>query len=275
MHGKTVLITGSTDGIGQATALALARLGAHVILHGRNPSKGAAVLAEIERETQPGQASFFEADFTSLQQVRDLAARLLAATPRLDVLINNAGVYMERRVLTADGLETTFAVNHLAPFLLTHLLLDRLTESAQAATAARIVTVSSQTHSSARVEWDNLQGEKRYSGTQAYALSKLGNLLFTFELADRLRGSNTNVTANALHPGVIHTNLLRVGWGGGGASVERGAETPVYLASSPEVEGVSGRYFVNREPRRSSPQSTASALQRRFWEISAELVGLA
>lgn len=264
---KTILVTGSTDGIGRQTALDLARGGAMVILHGRNREKGQAVLEEIRRATGNQRLELFVADFASQRQIREMAARLHERHDRLDVLVNNAGVFVPNRQLTEDGIEMTFAVNHLAPVLLTHLLLDLLEKSAP----ARIVTVSSGLHESARLDWDNLQGEKHYNGRQQYALSKLGNVLFTFELAERLGASG--VAANCLEPGVIRTKLLRAGWGGWGAPPEVGAEKIVYLATSPAVEGVTGRYFRSNRPVEPSPLAHDPEIRRRFWDLSARLTG--
>ena len=209
-----------------------------------------------------------------------LAGQVLAAYPRLDVLVNNVGGYWATRHATEDGLERTFAVNHLAPFLLTHLLLDRLRSSAP----ARVVTVSSGAQAMGRIDFDDLQGERSYSGQRAYNQSKLANVLFTYELARRLEGSG--VTANVLHPGVVRTAFGQEdsrGWMRLMLPVvrpfmktpERGAETSIYLASSPEVEGVSGRYFANSKPKTSSRASYDTAAARRLWEVSAGLVGLA
>jgi NAD(P)-dependent dehydrogenase (short-subunit alcohol dehydrogenase family) len=186
---------------------------------------------------------------------------------RLDVLINNAGVYMDEYIQTPDGFETTFAVNHLAPFLLSNLLLDVLMRSAP----ARIITVSSSAHASARSDLDNLNAEKKFHGWGAYCVSKLGNLLFAFALARQLKG--TSVKSNALHPGTINTKMLQKAWGMLGRPVEAGAATPVYLASAPEVADITGEYFVNQELARPSEQARDQALQEKFWEISAEMVG--
>jgi NAD(P)-dependent dehydrogenase (short-subunit alcohol dehydrogenase family) len=271
MKGRTVLVTGSTDGIGKATAMELAQRGAKVLLHGRDSEKGRAVLEEIRRITGNDSLEFFRADFSSQRQVRMLAAEIKESQDQLHVLINNAGTFLQQRQLTEDGLEMTFAVNHLAPFLLTHELLDLLKES----TPSRIVTVASIAHWDAKVDWNNLQGERRYDGFQAYALSKLGNILFTYALARRLQVQGTRVTANCLHPGVTRTKLLRAGFGDyPGATPEEGARTSVYLASSPDVENVSGLYFENRRPARPSPQSYNHELQERFWQISKTLTKL-
>lgn len=263
MEGRTVLVTGSTDGIGKATALGLARMGAKILLHGRDTEKGRRVQEEIARQTGSDQLDLFIADLASQRQVRDLAADVVERHERLHVLINNAGTYQAGRRLTDDGLEATFAVNYLAPFLLSHELLGLLEMSSP----SRIINVASITHLSARVDWSNLQGERWYDGYQAYALSKLGLILFTYELAERLKGSA--VTANCLHPGVIKTKLLRAGFGDHpGSPPEKGARTPIYLASSPEVEGVSGEYFIDCRTARSSPYSYDKDLQERFWKLA-------
>jgi NAD(P)-dependent dehydrogenase (short-subunit alcohol dehydrogenase family) len=227
-----------------------------------------------------GEVDVFTADVSSQREVQRLGEQVLAAYPRLDVLVNNVGGYWATRHATEDGLERTFAVNHLAPFLLTHLLLDRLRSSAP----ARVVTVSSGAQAMGRIDFDDLQGERSYSGQRAYNQSKLANVLFTYELARRLEGSG--VTANVLHPGVVRTAFGQEdsrGWMRLMLPVvrpfmktpERGAETSVYLASSPEVEGVSGRYFANSKPKTSSRASYDTAAARRLWEVSAGLVGLA
>jgi NAD(P)-dependent dehydrogenase (short-subunit alcohol dehydrogenase family) len=265
---KTILITGATDGIGLASAVELARPGHHILVHGRNPARGQQAVQEISRATGNSRVELLLADLTSLAAVRALAAQVTSKYPRLDILINNAGVFMPRRTLTSDGFEVTFAVNHLAHFLLTNLLLDLLKASAP----ARIIHVSSGTHRSGRVEWDNLMGERRYDGYAAYANSKLANVLFAYALADRLRA--TRVTSNALHPGVIATKLLRAGWGGGGRELSRGAETVVYAATAPELETVTGRYFSDGRQAASSAASHDQELERKLWETSAALVGL-
>lgn len=265
-NGRVILVTGSTDGIGKATALELARRGETVLLHGRNPEKGQTVLEEIKRSTGNDSLEFFEADLSSQQQVRKLAFDVKERYHQLHVLINNAGIYLPERRLTEDRIETTFAVNYLAPFLLTHELLDVLKSR-----PSRIINVASIAHWNAKLDWNNLQSEKWYDGFQAYALSKLCVILFTYALSRRLRG--TNVTANCLHPGVIRTKLLYAGFGNyPGATPEKGARTPVYLATSPEVEGISGKYFENCKPGRSSSVSYDENLQERLWQVSERLV---
>jgi NAD(P)-dependent dehydrogenase (short-subunit alcohol dehydrogenase family) len=251
-----ILITGSSDGIGREAALQLAREGAQVIVHGRTEQRAAAAAEGIPA------AEVWVCDFASLAEVRSAAARL----PRgIDVLINNAGVYLQRRQVTKDGLEATFQINHLAPFLLTQLLLPSMSGR------SRIVDVSSTVHSGAEIAWDDLMGERRYSGYGAYAQSKLANILFTRELARR----QTKATVNALHPGVIGTKLLRGGFGGmGGRSVAEGAETPLFLATSKEVEGGTGKYFVNCRETQPSPQALDDQAARRLWDVSARLTGM-
>jgi len=269
MKGKIVFVTGSTDGIGKATALELARMGATVVLHGRNPGRCHVVLREIQKASKSTAPGCFAADLSSMKEVRKLAEDVRANYKRLDVLINNAGVFMTGRRLTVDGFETTFAVNHLAPFLLTHLLLDLLTSNAP----ARIINVSSIAHQRARIDFDNLQGERKFTGYGAYALSKAANILFTYELAERLEGSG--VTVNCLHPGVINTKLLREGFGGmSGAPLKEGAATSVYLASAPDVGATTGRYFVKNREEPSSPATYDGSLRKMIWTISERLCGL-
>jgi NAD(P)-dependent dehydrogenase (short-subunit alcohol dehydrogenase family) len=268
VRGKIVVVTGATAGIGRATAAELAGRGARVFVHGRSWERARGAVDELRRETGTAALEPVAGDLGHLNAVRALAAELNARLPRLDVLINNAGVFMRERVLTDDGLETTFAVNHLAPFWLTLLLLDRLRASAP----ARIVNVSSTTHHSAQVEFGNLQGERHYDGYSAYALSKLGNVLFTNALARRLAWEGAGVTANALHPGVVRTNLLRAGWGGGGTNPEAGARTPVYLAADPAVASTTGLYFVDQRPTPASALARDEALQEQFWEVSEQLI---
>jgi NAD(P)-dependent dehydrogenase (short-subunit alcohol dehydrogenase family) len=278
MAGKTVLVTGGTGGIGRATAEGCARLGAQVGIVGRDAGRAEAAAADIKIMTG-GNVDVFVADMSSLAEVRRLAAEVLGAYPRLDVLVNNVGGAWGSRQTTADGLERTLATNHLAPFLLTSLLLDRLKESAP----ARIVTVSSAMHTMGKIDFDDLQGASRYSGMRAYNQSKLANIMFTYELARQLAG--TGVTATTLHPGVVRTGiyagdvpaLFKMSKYGGPflKSPAQGAANSVYLATAGEVEGVTGSFFVGRKARKSSNASLDAEAGRRLWEVSSELAGLA
>lgn len=276
MGEKVCLITGATSGIGRA--MGLANMGASVVMVGRDRDRGEAALAEIKGESGNASVDLMLADLSSQEEIRRLADEFKEAYPRLDVLINNAGVFRSERITTADGMEMTFAVNHQAYFLLTNLLLDAL----RAGAPSRVVNVSSGDHSNGTINFDDLQGEKGYKGAKAYSQSKLATVLFTHELARRLEG--TGITANCLHPGVVSTNF---GSGVSGVfgfmvralrplmlSPEKGAETSIYLASSPEVEGSSGRYFVKKAEARSSDVSHNERIARRLWEVSAELTKL-
>ncbi len=267
MQGKTILVTGSTDGIGKQTALELARMGAHVLVHGRTTARAEEAAKEIAAQTG-APVDFVTGDYASLDQVRQMAAQVLNKTSRLDVLINNAGAFMGERRLTDDGFEMTWQINHLSPYLLTSLLLDRLKSSAP----ARIITVASMTHAYARLDYENLQGEKEYKGSRAYSLAKLGNVMATFHLAEKLAGSG--VTVNCLHPGVVDTKLLRVSYNIPGISTENGAKTSVYLASSPEVEGVTGKYFDECKETQPSPLALDAAERQRFMDVTEKMLGL-
>ncbi|HEV2635959.1 MAG TPA: SDR family oxidoreductase [Actinocrinis sp.] len=278
MAGQTVLVTGGTGGIGRATAVALARLGARVGITGRDQARTAAVAAQISAETGNPAVDAFAADMSAQAEVRRLAAEVLGAYPRLDVLVNNVGGLWATRRVTADGLEHTFAVNHLAGFLLTDLLLDRLKASAP----ARIVTVSSGAQATGRLNFADLQGEKAYSGMRAYSQSKLANIMFTYELARRLAG--TGVTATTLHPGLVRTSFAAEDGPGFWKyalpllspvmkTPEKGAATSVYLASAAEAEGLTGQYFINSKPKRSQKGSYDTAVAARLWEVSMDLVG--
>jgi retinol dehydrogenase 14 len=278
MRGRVCLITGGSSGIGKATALGLANMDATVIVLGRDSGRGEAAITEIKQKSGNEAVDLMLADLSSQASIRRLAEDFKGTYGRLHVLINNAGVFLSRRTVTVDGIEATFAINYLAPFLLTNLLVDVLKASAP----ARIVNVTSSGERSGTINFDDLQGEKGYGGIRAYNQSKLAMVQFTYELARRLEG--TGVTANCVHPGVAATNLGR---GGGGffgflsrltqpflSSPEQGAETSIYLASSPEVEGVSGKYFAKKAEARSSENSYDEATARRLWQISADLTKL-
>ena len=271
---QTVLVTGANAGIGRATATELARAGMRVLMACRSAERGAEARAAVVAEVPNARTELLIADLSSGEGVRSLAAQTLQHTDHLDVLVNNAGVFTRQHVPTVDGLETQFAVNHLAPFLLTHLLRDLLVQSAP----ARVVTVSSEAHKRGQIRFDDLQGEQDYSGMKAYSQSKLANLLFNRELARRLGG--TGVTANALHPGVIGTRLLFTGFAPLRLlrpflkTPERGARTSVFLATVPAVERLTGLYFIDFEPARPSPAARDDGAARRLWRISAELTGM-
>jgi retinol dehydrogenase 12 len=271
MNGKVVVVTGASSGIGTAAAVQLAELGATVVPVGRDPRRLEDVARQVGGES-------LRADFASLDAVRGLADRLLERHERIDVLVNNAGLVSRRRRVSEDGYELTFAVNHLAPFLLTNLLLDRLRSSAP----ARVITTSSGAHGGGRIDFDDLQGERSRSMMRAYANSKLANILFTRGLAARVDA--TEVTANCLHPGVIRTRLGRgagrlgdLVWRVGGlffASPRSGAETIVYLATSEEGGEVTGGYYENSRPAGTSAAAADPELADRLWRESARLVGL-
>jgi retinol dehydrogenase 14 len=275
---RTVLVTGATGGIGKATAVGLAQMGAHLAIVGRDPERTEHAARDIQAAGGTPVESFV-ADLSSRAQVRGVADQVLDRLPRLDVLINNVGGYWSTRHLTVDGLERTFALNHLAPYLLTRLLLDHL----QRSDAARIVTVASNAHAQGRIDFDDLQAEHSYSGARAYNQSKLANVMFTYELARRLRGST--ITANALHPGVVSTGFgaedpgqlqrwlvpfLRPMM----KDPSRGAATAIHVAVSPDLDGVTGCYFARERPTRSSKASYDTATTGRLWDVSADLVDL-
>lgn len=278
MDGKTCLITGATGGIGLITARELARMGANVVILARNPTKGAAALAQIRSETGK-EAAFIQVDLASQTEIRITAGVIRERYPRIDVLLNNAGGFFMKRELSPDQIEMSLALNDLAPFLLTNLLLDNLI----ATPGARIITVSSMAHRGVNIDFDDIQSQNHYTGWVVYGQTKLANILFTKELSRRLQGAG--VTANALHPGFVATNF---GLNNGGfisammrvaqvvaISPEEGAKTSIYLASSPEVNGVSGEYFVKCKPTRSSPQSYDMAAAGRLWDLYAQMTGLA
>ena len=284
MKDKTVVVTGGNNGIGLETAVGLSKLGAHVVITARNQAKGEAALADIKDRSQNGSVQLMLADFASLSSIRDFAANFKKDHDRLDVLVNNAGGVNTSRSETQDGFETTFGVNHLGYFLVTNLLLDMLKASAP----ARVVSVSSRAHERRKgMNFDDLNSKQSYSGMGVYGDSKLANVLFTYELARRLKGSG--VTANCLHPGVVRSGF---GQNNGGfisfafksfytlltpvtKSNAQGAKTSIYLASSPEVEGVTGKYFADSKETPSSPASHDEEAAKRLWEISEQMTGLA
>ena len=278
MTGRTVLVTGGTGGIGKATALGLARMGAHVAIVGRDRDRTEDAARGV-RAAGGGPVDAFVADLSCQVETRRVADEVLQLLPRIDVLVNNVGGYWSTRHVTAEGLEHTFALNHLAPFLLTSLLLDRLRECAP----ARVVTVASHAHTMGRIEFDDLQGERAHAGSRAYNQSKLANVMFTYELARRLAGSR--VTANVVHPGVVSTSFGAEDPGRAQRllvpvirpfmkSPARGAATSIHVASAPELEGTTGLYFAGRRAKRSAEHSYDEAAAARLWLVSADLVGV-
>ncbi len=281
MSGKTCLITGASSGIGKATAQALVSMGARVVCMSKNAVAGEQAVQEIRRFNEQGQIQFIQCDLSSQQDIRRAVAHFLNDFSTLDVLINNAGVYCATRQLTIDGIETTLAVNHLAPFLLTHLLLERLKES----TTARVVNVASIGAKYATLDFDDIQATKDYEVNRVYNQSKLANMLFTFELARRL--ATTPMRVNCLHPGGVRTELVAHT---DGMSLplrllysvvrpflltpEQGAKTSIYLASSPEIATVSGKYFIRCKPAKAYPAALDEANLRRLWAISEQLTNV-
>lgn len=278
MHGKTCVITGANTGIGKAAAEALAALGAQIVMVCRNRDRGerarAAILSAAQKTGQGGGAELRIADLSSQFEVRAVARDILKAHPRVDVLVNNAGLALKKRELTVDGIERTFAVNYLAYFMLANLLLPGL----RAAHGGRIINVASGAHASGKLEFDNLQGERSYSNIKMYAASKLEDVMFTYALARRLEGSG--ITVNTLHPGVVATEIwrevaiLRILCKWFMLSPEEGARTTVYLAASPDVQGVSGKYFEKCEPAKTTRFSHTETLQERLWATSVALTGV-
>jgi len=262
---QTILVTGATDGIGKQTAKELATSNYHVIIHGRTDDRVKTTIDEVKNESGNEDVEGYAADFASLKEVSNLADLLNKTYEKLDVLINNAGIFQNKKEETADGYEKTFQVNHLAPFLLTNQLLDLLEKGKK----PRIVNVSSMVHATA-IDFDNLQGEQSFDGSSAYSLSKLCNILFTYKLAEKLESSKIKV--NCLHPGVINTKLLRENYGNIGNSVKKGAENLLYVATYPGIEHVSGKYFVNKMPQSSAQVSYEKTKQDKLWEISQNMV---
>lgn len=275
--GRTCVVTGASGGIGMHVAIGLARMGATVAIVCRNRARGETAVARISAEGRSESVSLFLADFAELGQVRRVAEQLRQRLPAIHVLVNNVGGAGAKASIGPDGVETTFLVNHLAPFLLTNLLQDRLTADAP----ARVVTVASRAHVRTTLDFDDLDSAKAYSTFRAYARSKLANVLFNRELAHRLTG--TGVTATCCHPGVVATGIWDLGfpfslimplaklWM---IAPEEGADTPLWLASAPEVEGASGGYYDRRKPVPVAPQGADDAAAKRLWDVSARMVGL-
>jgi NAD(P)-dependent dehydrogenase (short-subunit alcohol dehydrogenase family) len=276
MSGKICLVTGGTNGIGKSTALELARMGATVVIVGRDAQKTSEVVQEIRAASGNPKVDSLLADLSSQQEVRRLAHEFKNKYSHLHILLNNAGGFFLRRQLSVDGIEMTFALNHLASFLLTDLLLDTIKASAP----ARIINVSSDAHASGKIEFDNLQGERDFRPS-AYDNSKLANILFTLELARRLEG--TGVTVNALHPGFVATGFAKNNGKVIAALVSifaplvarspaKGAETSIFLASAPSVEGITGKYFYDSQVIPAAPQATDMVVARKLWDASNEIV---
>jgi NAD(P)-dependent dehydrogenase (short-subunit alcohol dehydrogenase family) len=283
MNGKVVVVTGATSGIGEVCALELARMGATVVLISRSQSKLDDVVKRIKDETGNQAVSGIQADLSVIAEIRQAAASFLARHSRLDVLVNNAGAVNWQRLESADGYEMTFALNHLNYFLLTHLLLDTLKETAEKYGEARIINVSSEAHQGSSINFEDIQSLQRYTSFEVYGKSKLMNILFTNELARRLKG--TDVTTNSLHPGFVKTNFGRnssgyIKWimtmlqNFFAISVEKGAETMVYLASSPDVKGISGKYWDKKTAVQAYKTAYDEVAQAKLWRVSEELVGL-
>jgi NAD(P)-dependent dehydrogenase (short-subunit alcohol dehydrogenase family) len=263
------LVTGASDGIGKQTALELSKKGARVLVHGRNEKRATQAVKELSGAHRGGEFQPVWADFASMKDVAAMAERVLKAEKSLDVLLNNAGVFMKERALSGDGFEMTMAVNHFSHFVLTHALLPLL----KAAPQGRVVNVSSMAHMRGHLDVKDLTLSKGWDGYGAYATSKLANILFTVELAKRLHG--TKVTTYALHPGVIHTKLLTTGFGGGGADLESGAVTSVYCATEPSLTGASGQYFSSARKADTSHEAKDAKLATAFYEESCRLTGVA
>lgn len=275
MNGKVCLVTGATDGIGKVSARVLAELGAKVIIVGRNPEKSAIVLAELRSISGNENIDLLMADLAVMQEVRDLAEQVISRYDRIDVLLNNAGGYFTKHEITSDGLEMTFALNHMSYFLLTNKLMELLKYSAP----ARIVNVSSDAHYGVDMEFENLNGEQEYKAWKAYQKSKLANVLFTYELLKKVPG---NITVNCLHPGFVATNfghnnggffgsVLKIAQRISAINPEEGAKTSIFLCSAPEVKGVSGKYFYKCQPKTSSRESRNMDTGKRLWQISSDI----
>jgi len=275
LKGKICLVTGGNTGLGKSTATALARLGGHVIILSRDRARGEAAQAEIKSQTGNAQVDLLLGDLGSQKSTRSAAAEFKTRYKQLHVLVNNAGVNVGNRVLTEDGIESTFAINHLGPFLFTNLLLDVLKASAP----SRIVNVSSGAHSAGAIQFDDLQFEKKYSAFKAYCQSKLANVHFTTELARRLQG--TGVTVNAVDPGTVRTSLGSDQWIFRLAvklpffvTPDKGARTAIRVATAPELEGVTGKYFSKEKEKSPAKHAQDEAIAKQLWDVSAKLTKL-
>jgi NAD(P)-dependent dehydrogenase (short-subunit alcohol dehydrogenase family) len=278
MSQKICVLTGASAGIGKETAFGLAERGFHLVLVCRDRARGEETVREVKARTGSGDVELVLADLSLMREVRRSAEEIRGRHPRIDVLLNNAGAVIAQRQLTEEGLETTFALNHLAYFLLTSLLLEPL----RRAPSARIINVASNGEKGGTIDLDNLQGEKSYLGLRAYMSSKLANVMYTYALARRLAEEGATITANCLHPGPVASNFAAEGAGVFGVLVkavrpflitpEKGAQTSIHLASSPEVEGVSGKYFVKCRERRSSRASYDVRTQEQLWDASLRLL---
>jgi retinol dehydrogenase 12 len=263
LKDKVVLITGATDGIGKQTAFLLAQNGATLIIHGKNIKKGINLRDEIIKNTNNSNIFYCNGDFTSFEEINKLSDEIHKQFKHIDILINNAGVYENEKIILKNGLEKNFMVNHLSSFLLTLNLLDLLKKKSN----TKIINISSMIHANS-LDFENLNGEKYYSGDSAYSITKLCNILFTYELSDRLK--NEKITVNAMHPGVINTKLLRAGWGAMGSLPIEAAKRILYLADSEEVEYISGKYFVNNKSTSSTEISYDKIIRKKLWKISME-----
>lgn len=278
IENKTILITGANSGIGKIAAFELAKMGAHIVMLCRNKEKAEPVKQEIMKLTSNDKVELVIIDLADLNSVKTAATEINNKYEKIDVLLNNAGGYFQERKLSTDGFEYTFAMNHLGHFLLTNLLLDKIKTNGE----ARIINVSSAAHNMGKINFDDLMSKKEYSGMKVYGTAKLANLFFTYELAKKL--SDTNITVNALHPGVVNTNF---GANAKGVmkiiitlmkpfmrSANKGAETSIYLAASPSVEGISGKYFIGKKEKPSSKESYDKEISKHLWEESVKLTGL-
>jgi NAD(P)-dependent dehydrogenase (short-subunit alcohol dehydrogenase family) len=260
-NNKIILLTGATDGIGKQTAFELAERNTVLLMHGKNIDKGFGIRDEIITKTANNNIFYFNADFLSFKEIEELSNNIHKRFSHIDILINNAGIYENEKIILDTGIEKNFMVNHLAAFFLTLQLLDLLKKSKN----ARIINVSSMIHASS-IDFGNLNCEKYYSGDYAYSLTKLCNVLFTYELSSKLK--DENITVNTLHPGVINTKLLRAGWGGGGNLTIEGAKRILYLVYSDDVKNISGKYFMNDSPTKSANISYDKNIRKKLWDMS-------